>query len=145
MIKQTQLQDRSWTTLFLAWVVASVATGGSLFFSEVMEYAPCLLCWYQRICMYPLVLIYASAMLSHDQKSYYYSAPLITFGWVIAFYHNLLQWEIIPENASPCRAGLSCADKWIEWFGFISIPVLSLVAFSLLAVFSFLSYRRNIK
>lgn len=120
--------------LFLSWVVASVATGGSLFFSEVMDFPPCVLCWYQRICMYPLVLILGAAFLSEDRAYFRYSFPLVFTGLVIAVYYNLLYYNIIPESAAPCREGISCTTVFFEWLGFLTIPSLSLIAFSILLI-----------
>lgn len=120
--------------IFISWIVAMFATVGSLFFSVVMEFTPCSLCWYQRVAMYPIALILLFGVYDEDQNSMRVSAPFIIIGWAIALYHNLLQWEIIPESASPCLSGVPCSAKWINWFGFISIPFLSLVAFTILLI-----------
>lgn len=121
--------------LFLSWLVACVATGGSLFFSEVMDYPPCVLCWYQRICMYPLVLVLGVAFISEDRSYFRYGFPLTVIGLAIAVYHNLLYYNLIPESAAPCKEGISCTTVFFEWFGFITIPSLALTAFSLLTIF----------
>lgn len=118
---------------YLAWSVALVATTGSLFFSEVMELPPCLLCWYQRIAMYPLVAVIAAGIVLRDWRLKYYALPLALAGVVIAVYHNLLYYHIIPESIAPCQAGVSCTSRQIEWFGFITIPLMSLAAFVLIA------------
>jgi len=122
---------KNFNILFSAWVVALVATLGSMFFSEVMGYPPCSLCWYQRICMYPLVLILAAGLFPPDEKVFRFAMPLAVVGWLIAAYHNLLHWQIIPESAAPCRSGVPCSTVYIEWLGFITIPLMSMVAFSL--------------
>lgn len=127
--------------LFVSWLVASVATGGSLFFSEVMLFPPCVLCWYQRICMYPLVFILGAAFLSGDRNYFRYSFPLVISGLLIAIYHNLLYYNIIPESVAPCREGISCTTVFFEWLGFLTIPSLSLIAFGLL--FTLLIYLRK--
>lgn len=127
--------------LFLSWVVAVVATCGSLFFSEVMGFPPCVLCWYQRICMYPMILILGAAFLSDDRGHFRYSFPLVVTGLFIAIYHNLLYYNIIPESVTPCRAGISCTTVFFEWLGFLTIPSLSLIAFGIL--FSLLIYLRK--
>ena len=124
-------------TIFSAWVVALVSTLGSLFFSEVMKFPPCLLCWYQRICMYPLVLLFLVGMFPVSKAVVKYSLPLILSGWVIAVYHNLLYYKILPESAAPCVQGISCTTAHIEWLGFITIPFLSLSAFTLLIILMF--------
>lgn len=122
------------TTIFLyiAWVQAVVATAGSLFFSEVMKFPPCLLCWYQRITMYPLVVLLTVGIFRKDKKLVYYVLPLVAIGWGIALYHNLLYYKILPESMVPCVAGVSCTTKFFAWFGFITIPLLSLVAHSVI-------------
>jgi disulfide bond formation protein DsbB len=120
--------------LYLAWIQSIVATLGSLYFSEVMKFPPCVLCWYQRIFMYPLVFILAVGMVRKDKKIYTYVLPLSVTGLLIAIYHNLLYYQIIPESMAPCVNGVSCTTKFIEWFGFITIPFLSLVAFSVITL-----------
>ncbi|MES2526869.1 MAG: disulfide oxidoreductase [Bdellovibrionota bacterium] len=121
-----------WNLIFGSWLVAAVSTAGSLFFSEVMMYPPCVLCWYQRICMYPLVVILMTGLFPADKNVVRFSLPLAGVGWLIAFYHNLLYYKILPESVAPCRAGISCTTVHIEWLGFITIPFLSLVAFSII-------------
>jgi disulfide bond formation protein DsbB len=124
-------------TLLMAWFVASVATFGSLFFSEVMKYPPCTLCWYQRICMYPLMLIFLVGLFPVSKMVVKFSMPLVILGMAISFYHNLLYYHILPESASPCREGISCTTVFIEWFGFITIPLLSFSAFLLIMILLF--------
>ncbi len=114
---------------YLAWVIALVATVGSLFFSEVMELPPCLLCWYQRIAMYPLVLLIGSGIIMRDSRMKYYALPLCLGGLVISIHHNLLYYGIVPESITPCTVGISCTSRQIEWLGFITIPLMALVAF----------------
>ncbi len=121
--------DSIWTPLFAAWLVCLVAMLGSLFFSEVMGLPPCVLCWYQRICLYPLVAIFSVALVSRDPRGPRYAWPLALIGLVVAAYHNLLYYHLIPESITPCKAGVSCADRQIEWLGFVTIPLLSLSAF----------------
>ncbi len=135
--------DTGWLFLFLAWIVATVGMLGSLFFSEVMEFVPCTLCWYQRIMMYPLVFILLTGMMPYDKKVLKFALPFVVLGWGFALYHNLLHFGIIPENASPCVQGIPCSTKYIEWFGFITIPMLSLIGFSLIAVFLFIMKKRG--
>lgn len=120
--------------LYIAWVQSLVAMSGSLFFSEVMKLPPCILCWYQRILMYPLTVIIAIGILRRDKGIYQYVLPLSLTGLVIAIYHNLLYYGIIPESIQPCRLGISCTTRQIEWFGFITIPLMSLTAFAVITV-----------
>jgi len=114
---------------YLAWIIALIATVGSLFFSEVMELPPCVLCWYQRIAMYPLVPVIAIGIMMRDRKMKYYALPLCLAGLAISVYHNLLYYGIIPESITPCQQGVSCTSRQIEWFGFLTIPLMALAAF----------------
>lgn len=127
---------------YAAWLVALVATAGSLFFSEVMDLPPCILCWYQRIAMYPLVLIIGVGIVMRDARWTFYALPLSLVGLAISIYHNLLYYHLIPESITPCKEGISCTTVQIEWLGFITIPLMALTAFVLVSVFAFL-YKPN--
>ena len=127
--------------IYLPWIIALTATLGSLFFSEVMEFEPCRLCWYQRILMYPLVLIYFVGAFDKYLQGKKYARPFIILGLCFSFYHLLLQWGILPESAAPCVEGISCSSYYIKWLGFITIPTLSFTAFFLLFLFSLLETR----
>ncbi|MFN8632945.1 MAG: disulfide oxidoreductase [Chloroflexota bacterium] len=119
---------------YLAWIQACVAMAGSLYFSEVMKFPPCTLCWYQRILMYPLVLVLAAGILRRDARLYLYVLPLSVLGLAIALYHNLLYFGVIPEEIQPCTVGIPCTTIQIEWFGFITIPLMSLTAFTVVTI-----------
>ena len=121
--------------LEILFVVSSAATLSSLILSNVLGYPPCDLCWYQRIFMFPLPLIYGAGLVLKDRKALYYGLPLIVAGAVLAFYHNLLQWGIVSENVLECSfTSVSCADPLINWFGFMTIPLGSLAIFLALAI-----------
>lgn len=124
--------------LYLAWLVAVVATVGSLYFSEVLRFVPCTLCWYQRIAMYPLVLLLGIAAFRDDLAVRAYAIPLAGIGAVTALYHILLEQGIVPATAS-CAVGVPCSVRYINWLGFITIPTLALVAFVL--IIALLSWR----
>src|SRR3990167_11058634 len=94
--------------LQLALLQATLATTGSLIFSEVLKYPPCVLCWYQRIFMYPLVVILAVGIWKKDKNLPYFVLPLSIIGGIIAIYHNLLYYGLIPESNAPCVLGVSC-------------------------------------
>ncbi|QYO65914.1 disulfide bond formation protein B [Leptolyngbya sp. 7M] len=119
---------------YLMWTLALAATGGSLFFSEIMELPPCVLCWYQRITMYPLVVIIAVGIILCDGKWKWYAFPLALIGLGVAVYHNLLYYGIIPDSLTPCTEGISCTSRQIEWLGFITIPLMSLVSFIMISI-----------
>lgn len=118
--------------LYLAFLQALLATLGSLYFSEIKHYTPCILCWYQRIAMYPLVLILAAGIIERNKRLAIYVLPLSIIGWLIALYHNLLYYQILPQSLLPCEAGVSCTTRYFAWFGFITIPLLSFIAFSVI-------------
>ncbi len=130
MAAQDREIDSNWLILFGTWLFATVAALGSLFFSEVMDFPPCSLCWYQRIFMYPLVVVLAVGLLPFDAKVVRYALPLTVAGWLTAAYHTLLYEGIIPESMAPCSKGVSCSEEYIELLGFLSIPVLSLLTFT---------------
>ena len=125
----TSSNESRWTLVFLAWLIATLATLGALFMSELMGLAPCVLCWYQRIFMFPLVIILALGLFPFDPKVLRYALPLSVIGLAIAAFHVLLVWGIVPEAMAPCRQGIPCETVQIEWFGFVTIPLLSFLAF----------------
>ena len=142
---QEQLSDKNWTLLFLTWIIVTLATLGSLFFSHVMEFAPCVLCWYQRICLFPLVIILARGLFPFDKSVVTYALPLAIAGFFTALYHNLLYSGIIPQELQPCSQGVSCTEKYIDLFGFLTIPMLSLLGFSTIITLLFLLKKRTSK
>lgn len=135
--------------LYLAWVVAIIATLGSLYFSEVRHFVPCVLCWFQRIMMYPLVIVLGIAAFRSDLSARVYALPLAVIGWVVALIQNLEGWGVI-QTLKVCGVGQTTAGCDAKWpiFGdtltnlsnVVTIPVLALIAFTL--VIGFLSWRR---
>ncbi|MBL4635440.1 MAG: disulfide bond formation protein B [Kofleriaceae bacterium] len=130
MVNGSERVDTNWAILFVCWLLVTGASLGSLFFSEVMELPPCTLCWYQRIFMFPLPFVLFMGLFPFDAKAIRYALPLAIAGWAIAAYHLLLHIGIIPESVSPCSQGVSCKTKYLDILGFLSIPLLSLLAFS---------------
>jgi len=126
--------DSAWTLVFIAWLIASASTLGALFFSQVMGIAPCVLCWYQRVFMFPLVFVLAAGLFPFDARLLRYALPLAAVGWTIALFHVLVVAGVVPENIRPCAQGVPCKEQAIEWFGFLTIPLLSLIAFSLIGL-----------
>lgn len=133
--KQNEIPSRQgdqdgWYLLFGGWLIASVATFGSLFLDKALGMEPCSLCWYQRIFMYPLVLILLTGLVPLDRRVIRYALPLAIFGWLTAVYHLLMYVGIVPESLQPCGSGPSCVQDDLGLFGFVSIPMLSLLSFS---------------
>ncbi len=124
--------EPGWMPLFLAWLVAGAATLSALFLGEVMGYAPCTLCWYQRIAMFPLVLILAAGMFPFDRLVLRYALPLVLAGWLIALFHWGVASGVIPERVTPCTRGVPCSVEQVVWFGFLTLPMLSVAAFSII-------------
>ena len=144
MSQSDQAAKTNWTLLFLGWLLVSVSTTISLFFSSVLEYQPCVLCWYQRICLFPMIFILAAGLFpTFDKSVIKYALPLSIAGGLVAFYHTLLYAGIIPENIQPCSQGVSCTEKYIELFGFVSIPMLSFFAFSAIVALLLILKRRT--
>lgn len=118
--------------VYFAWMQSLIASTGSLYFSEFRHFAPCVLCWYQRIMMYPLVIIIATGILRKDKDLHLYVLPFGIIGMAIALYQVLLERGIIAESITPCLSGVSCTIKYVGYFGFITIPLMSLAAFSII-------------
>ena len=131
--------------LLAAWLTAVVATGCALFIGEVMGMAPCVLCWYQRIAMFPLALVLGMAFYSDDRRGAVYALPLAIAGAAVAGYHSLLAVGLVPRAWVPCAVGVSCADQKLDFFYGIELPWLSLTAFIVIAVSLCLYLRKTAK
>jgi disulfide bond formation protein DsbB len=119
--------------LWIAWVIALVATLGSLYFSEIAHYEPCRLCWFQRIAMYPLAVILLGMALRRDVRNgFIYSIAFPVVGAGISIYHEYIVYNPEAETAG-CRQGVSCTTTWFEKFGYIQIPTLAGTAFLAIA------------
>ena len=124
--------------LWLAFAVAAIATGGSLFFSEIAHFVPCELCWFQRICMYPLSIVTLLAAVANDHRVARYLLPLPVVGSGISIYHLHVEHRVVAETqACFVSAPGGCATKWINEFGYVTIPALALTGFAL--TFAFLA------
>lgn len=118
-------------SLRLAWLVALVATAGSLFFSEVAHFEPCRLCWYQRIALYPLVVVLGVGAWRHDRGVVRYAFPLAVVGGAISLYHYLI--ETFPAlESGACDPRNPCTLVWFREFGFVTLPFMALSAFGLI-------------
>ncbi|MGY6499298.1 MAG: disulfide oxidoreductase [Acidimicrobiales bacterium] len=134
------LDDLRPAALWLAFAVAATATLGSLYYSEVQNFTPCVLCWYQRIAMYPLSLILGIAAFRRDVAVKVYAIPLAAIGAVVAVYHYQL--ELFPEQSSGvCAVDVPCTARWFEVFGFVSLAFMALTGF--LAIIALLSIARQ--
>ncbi|KGR75736.1 disulfide oxidoreductase [Ureibacillus sinduriensis] len=129
--------------LFLAWITAITAMGGSLFFSEQMKFVPCTLCWYQRILMYPLVILLGMAFYRNDRNIYQYILPISVIGVILSGYHYALQKIPSLGEFSACTNGVPCSGQYINWFGFITIPFLSFTAFIIITISMVMLWRRK--
>jgi disulfide bond formation protein DsbB len=114
--------------LLAAWVVALLATLGVLFIGEVMGHQPCILCWYQRAAMFPLALLLGIAAWRGDLGIWRYALPIAVAGMLVAAFHTLLYFGVIPEGIEPCGTGPSCIDAQMTILG-LPIPALSFAAF----------------
>lgn len=130
---------------YLIWGIGAISIFGSLYYSEVLKYEPCTLCWWLRILLYPVAIIMSVAILRKDQKNaYYYILTLAIPAVLLSFYHSLLQWGIIKEVNLLCSAtaAVSCAKPDFMLLGFITIPFLgflasiALVALSAIAIYT---------
>jgi disulfide bond formation protein DsbB len=142
---RARAHDLGWNLVFACWLIATASTLGALFFSEVMSLPPCVLCWYQRIFIFPLVLLLPAGLFPFDPKIVRYALPLALVGWSIALFHVLITVGLIPEGITPCTQGVPCARNQIEWFGFLSIPLLSLAAFSVISALLLLTHYKVAK
>lgn len=122
--------------MLFMWSVAFTATLGSLYFSEVRQYEPCELCWYQRILMYPLVLILGVAYVQKNAKIAVTTLTFSIIGFCISTYHYSIQKLDFMQEVAPACGRVSCTGEYINYLGFITIPFLALVAFVLIAISS---------
>jgi hypothetical protein len=116
----------------LAAAIATVATAGSLYLSEVAGYLPCTLCWYQRIAMYPLVVILGVAAWRRDRTAWLTALPLAVLGSVIAVWHIAI--ERRPGLGGVCDPAAPCSLRWVEEFGFLTLPTMALIGFVAIGV-----------
>ncbi len=120
--------------LYLAWFVSLVAVIGSLYLSEVLKYEPCKLCWFQRIFMYPQLILLGIATYKGDKRIIPYVFPLSVIGGSISLYHYAEQKIPALSEILPCTVGVPCNKDYLNYFGFITIPFLALIAFALIAI-----------
>ncbi|WP_153723341.1 MULTISPECIES: disulfide oxidoreductase [Sporosarcina] len=129
--------------LLLAWITSITAMGGSLFFSEQMGFIPCTLCWFQRVLMYPLTIILGIACYRSDRDVYQYVLPLSIIGMMVSAYHYALQKVPSLHEFSTCTSGVPCSGQYINWLHFITIPFLSLMAFTIITTAMLVMWKRK--
>lgn len=119
--------------LYFSWLVSMIATLGSLYFSEIRHFIPCELCWYQRIMMYPCTLLLGIATFKNDWSITKYVLPLTIIGVFVSLSHYLEQKVPSFQGIKPCVYGVPCNAEYINWLGFITIPLLAFIAFGLIS------------
>ena len=124
-------------SLLIIWVTSLVATLGSLYFSEVRGFVPCDLCWYQRILIYPIVIISTIAYIQKNARIALTTAVFAVIGGSISIYHYGIQKISLLQESAPACGLVSCTGSYINWLGFITIPFLALTAFIIIAAVSF--------
>ncbi len=130
------MQKRLENSLIVIWTVSFVATLGSLYFSEVRGYEPCTLCWYQRILMYPIVLISGVALFQKNARIALTLAVFSIVGGSISLYHYGIQKLSFLSDSAPVCGNVSCTGQYINYLGFITIPFLALTAFLIIFITS---------
>ncbi len=120
--------------IWLAWLVALVATVGSLIYSEVIHFEPCRLCWFQRIAMYPMAIVLLVGAIRREFQIKYYALPLALIGLGISIYHYTLQTFPALEGGGGCDPSNPCSAKYVDIFGFVSIPFMAGAGFIVIAV-----------
>jgi disulfide bond formation protein DsbB len=117
-----------------AWIVATVATLGSLYYSERAGFVPCELCWYQRIVMYPLVIVLGVAVLRRDRAVWITTSVFVAIGAPLSLYHWLVERVPAFEESSSCSATAPCSAPWFEKLGFVTLAWMAMSAFLLIGV-----------
>jgi disulfide bond formation protein DsbB len=128
--------------LVLGAAVAIGATAGSLYFSEIADFVPCRLCWFQRIAMYPLALVLAMAAVRRDRGVLLYVSTISALGLVVSGYHVSIQW--FPETSNFCEFTNPCSAKWVEAFGWLTIPQMAGLSFILILIVSITTMRSEV-
>jgi hypothetical protein len=126
------LSDLRSAALWAGWVVATVTTLGSLYYSQVAHFVPCELCWFQRICVYPLTIVLLVAAIARDRHVWRYVVGPAAVGLAIAAYHTQLQ--AYPDQRSFCSTLVPCSTRYVWEFGFVSLPFMALAAFGFILV-----------
>jgi disulfide bond formation protein DsbB len=129
----SKIEKKYYLYLFAQLAIVLASIFGSLFFSEVMKYPPCSLCWYQRLCMYPMALIILTGFFLQSRDTVLFLIPFSIAGLFVSAYHNLIYYKFITIIV-PCTASAPCTEQQLNWLGFVTIPLLSLLCFIVLFV-----------
>jgi disulfide bond formation protein DsbB len=121
-------------SVVFAWIVATVTTLGSLYYSEHAGFIPCELCWYQRIVMYPLVIVLGVAMLRRDRAVWITTLVFVGIGAPLSLYHWLVERVPAFEESSSCSPITPCSTPWFEKLGFVTLAWMAMSAFLLIGV-----------
>lgn len=127
----------------LTFAIGAVSTLGSLYFSEVADYVPCRLCWFQRIAMYPIALVAFVALIRRDRGARWYLVPMAAIGALIAGYHYLIERGVLTDSEACALFGPSCADVWFEEFGFVTLAFMALAGFVAVIALNTISFDRT--
>ncbi len=130
------MNKKAESLFFLAWASSLIATMGSLYFSEIMKFEPCHLCWYQRILMYPMVILLGVAYVRKDFKMALYSTILSGIGLVVSIYHYSIQKITLLSESAPACGRVPCTGEYINWMGFVTIPFLAFAGFAFIFIMS---------
>ncbi len=129
-----EINKKQETFLLVIWTQSLLAVFGSLFYSEVMGYIPCDLCWYQRILMYPLFIIYGVALIKKDINVAFPGMILSGIGILVSAYHYSLQKVPFLQDTGGICGDVPCTSQYINYFGFVTIPFLALIAFTVIFI-----------
>lgn len=133
----------TWTLIVMCWSIAGLSVIGALALSEMLGIVPCVICWYLRIFMFPLVPILMVGLFLFDRKVVYYALPLGGIGWLISVAQLLLITGAASGEAASCTRIMSCTETQIMWSGFAAIPLLWVAAFSIINVLLLVAHFRH--
>lgn len=141
--KKTKQTDSRENILFIAWIASVISMFGSLYFSEIMDFVPCKLCWFQRILMYPFVVILGLAIIRKDYQIAFYTMILSAIGGCISLYHYSVQKFPFFSTVAPTCGDTPCSGSYVNWLGFITIPLLALIGFTIIFICSMLVWKKT--
>ncbi|MEH6446585.1 MAG: disulfide bond formation protein B [Oceanospirillaceae bacterium] len=134
----------AWWLLCLTWFIVLVASLGAIFIGEILGKMPCTLCWYQRISMFPLVIILGIGCYKSDYKAASYALPLALIGMTFALYHSLLYAGVITLKIVPCASDIPCGGSGMTLYDVIALPYLSLFCFTVISITLTIFMRKNV-